>query len=62
MVKFGIKGITNNMPHEFTALIEEHLKPLLLLLSSITAYSKQHGKAVTSAYGHGRTELWDGSL
>ena len=52
MVKFGIKGITNNMPHEFTALIEEHLKPLLLLLSSITAYSKQHGKAGTSAYGH----------
>ena len=62
MIKFGLKGITNNLPQEFTALIEEHLKPLLLLLSSITAYSKQQGKAGTSAYGHGRTELWDGTL
>ena len=50
MVKFGIKGITNNLPNEFTALIEEHLKPLLLLLTSITAYSKQHGKSGSSAY------------
>ena len=62
MVKHGIKGITNNLPNEFTALIEEHLKPLLLLLSSITNYSKQVGKSGTSAYGHGRTELWDGTL
>jgi len=62
MVKHGIKGITNNLPQEFTALIEEHLKPLLLLLSSITAYSKQVGKSGSSAYGHGKTELWDGTL
>lgn len=48
MVKFGIKGITDNLPHEFTALIEEHLKPLLLLLNSITAYSKQQGKSGSS--------------
>ena len=62
MVKHGIKGITNNLPQEFTALIEEHLKPLLLLLSSITNYSKQVGKSGTSAYGQGRYELWDGTL
>ena len=62
MVKHGIKGITNNLPQEFTALIEEHLKPLLLLLSSITNYSKQVGKSGTSAYGQGKFELWDGTL
>jgi len=50
MVKHGIKGITNNLPNEFTALIEEHLRPLILLLNSITAYSKQHGKSGGSAY------------
>jgi len=62
MVKHRIKGITNNLPQEFTALIEEHLKPLLLLLSSITNYSKQVGKSGTSAYGQGKFELWDGTL
>ena len=59
MVKHGIKGITNNLPNEFTALIEEHLRPLLLLLSSITAYSKQHGKAGGSAYSP-NFEEWSG--
>jgi hypothetical protein len=62
MVKHGIKGITNNLPQEFAPLIEEHLKPLLLLLSSITNYSKQVGKSGTSAYGKGKFELWDGTL
>ena len=62
MVKHGIKGITNNLPNEFTALIEEHLKPLLLLLSSITAYSKKAGKSGSSAYGQGKFDLWDGTL
>ena len=62
MVKHGIKGITNNLPNEFTALIEEHLKPLLLLLSSITAYSKKYGKSGSSAYGQGKFDLWDGTL
>ena len=50
MIKHGVKGITNNMPHEFTALIEEHLKPLILLLNSITAYAKLHDKKGGSAY------------
>lgn len=59
MVKHGIKGITNNLPQEFTALIEEHLRPLLLLLSSITAYSKQHGKSGGSAYTP-NFETWSG--
>ena len=62
MVKHGIKGITNHLPQEFTALIEEHLKPLLLLLSSITAFSKKQGKSGSSAYGQGQFELWDGTL
>ena len=62
MVKHGIKGITNHLPNEFSALIEEHLKPLLLLLSSITAYAKEQGKSGSSAYGKGKFELWDGSL
>jgi len=62
MVKHGIKGITNNLPQEFTALIEEHLKPLLLLLSSITAYAQKTGKSGSSAYGQGKFELWDGTL
>jgi len=60
MVKFGIKGITNNLPQEFTALIEEHLKPLILLLNSITAYSKLHGKAGGSAYSP-NFETWSGN-
>jgi len=60
MVKHGIKGITNNLPNEFTALIEEHLRPLLLLLNSITAYSKQHGKSGGSAYSPS-FETWSGS-
>ena len=60
MVKFGIKGITNNLPQEFTALIEEHLKPLILLLNSITAYSKLHGKAGGSAYSP-NFEEWSGN-
>ena len=59
MVKHGIKGITNNLPNEFTALIEEHLRPLLLLLNSITAYSKQHGKSGGSAYSPS-FETWSG--
>ena len=60
MVKHGIKGITNNLPNEFTALIEEHLKPLILLLTSITAYSKQHGKSGSSAYMP-TYESWSGN-
>jgi len=61
MVKFGIKGITNNLPNEFTALIEEHLKPLILLLNSITAYSKLHGKSGGSAYSPS-FESWSDTL
>ena len=61
MVKHGIKGITNNLPNEFTALIEEHLKPLILLLNSITAYSKLHGKSGGSAYSPS-FESWSDTL
>ena len=50
MIQFGVNGIAQNMPKEFTPLIEEHLKPLTRLLNSITAYSKQVGKKGTSAY------------
>ena len=50
MIQFGINGITQNMPREFTPLIEEHLKPLTRLLTAITAYSKQVGKKGSSAF------------
>ena len=51
LVKHGIVGITSNLPKEFTTLIDEHLKPLMNLLESITAYSKQVGKKGDIAYG-----------
>jgi len=50
MIQFGVNGITQNMPREFTPLIEEHLKPLTRLLTAITAYSKQVGKKGESAF------------
>jgi len=50
MIQFAINGITQNMPREFTPLIEEHLKPLTRLLTAITAYSKQVGKKGNSAF------------
>ena len=61
MVQFGIKGISQNLPKEFTPLIEEHMKPLILLLNSITSYSKQVGKKGQSAYSP-FGEIWDNTL
>lgn len=50
MIKFALTGITNSLPVEFTPMIEEHLKPLLRLLNSISAYSKRLGKKGDIAY------------
>ena len=57
MVKHGMKGITNHLPREFTELIDQHLKPLITLLNSISEYSKQVGKKGSTAYGN-RFEVW----
>jgi len=57
MVKHGMKGITNHLPREFTELIDQHLKPLITLLNSISEYSKQVGKKGSTAYG-ARFEVW----